>query len=128
MEETGGAVAGGAADGRATGKLDTAGFNMYGAGCCGDERPDALELLRGTSDTDLRWEWSGGRSGEFTLHSGGEREVDWGEWMALEGWWSWEWEAGWGRRGDGSLFRVPWKSREEQLGVNISTFCLFLSC
>lgn len=37
---TGGAAAGGSPHGRAVGKLGTSGFGMYGAGCCGDERPD----------------------------------------------------------------------------------------
>lgn len=39
-EVTGGAAAGGSPHGRAAAKLDTSGFGMYGAGCCGDERPD----------------------------------------------------------------------------------------
>lgn len=47
-----------------------------------------------------------GMYGEGCLHGGGEREADWGEWMALKGWRSWKWEADWGRRGDASLLGV----------------------
>lgn len=39
-EVTGGAAAGWSPHGRAAGKVDTSGFGMYWAGCCGDEKAD----------------------------------------------------------------------------------------